>query len=400
MAGSASCSSSALLSALLSAFIASLLAASSSLLTAAADEGDQDNITQSLEIELIPRERPSTVRERCYQSLEGRAERFLEDGVTPVTFADCERSPPCVTLNFMHEGDDAKDYKHCAARPKPTEWPTWDPYEEDSMDHDDTLGGSPHPMALLAELIGNKTVIMVGDSIMFQGVAAPRYGTLFLFARVNYYNKDVLARFLDLADIAISFDIERFAVDMISLQSQLEQFVTTPGAGKIAVIRGMSAQHFPHSGAWNLSDPTHRSNCTCARMEPRMVETNHVATQDRILQEMVMRASSSSDRLLFLPLYDLTVQRHDMHLQACKRISGNQSDYAWTGCCDCTHYCYTPGLWDRLAARLLNLFWRGHCHMRSGDCTNATSTSSLAGEASRSHFQERQVLAHLHDRYG
>eukprot|EP00898_Chlorokybus_atmophyticus_P000584 jgi/Chlat1/1526/Chrsp122S01815 len=103
----------------------------------------------------------------------------------------------------------------------------------------------------------------------------------------------------------------------------------------IAIVNyGLNYTHFQHSGAWNLSDPTHRSNCTCARMEPRMAETNHV----------VVRALSSSDRLLFLPLYDLRVQRHDM--QACKRIGGNQSNYALTGCCN--------RYWNQ-AARLLNL---------------------------------------------
>jgi hypothetical protein len=65
----------------------------------------------------------------------------------------------------------------------------------------------------------------------------------------------------------------------------------------------------------------------------------------------------SYPKIGFIPFYDLTLPRHDMHeagycafdmLRDQKRDPSRDQRPPY--CCDCTHYCYTPQLWKTFFA--------------------------------------------------
>eukprot|EP00898_Chlorokybus_atmophyticus_P001342 jgi/Chlat1/2208/Chrsp17S00190 len=376
------------------------LAGSTSL--AAPSDGGGGGAGGGYLLDLLAAPATGTLREACYAAVESREHM-------PGRSLQCERSPPCIPMEFFHSAkmDEPyeNDYMECLARPRISDWPTWDPYVEAAdVDGHTTMGQ-------LAELVGNKTVLFIGDSVMYQtyyslmcglarsgelgndtrsepihalvkelgasfgqAQAATKFGTLFVFARVNMYLPERLAGLLKLADIVIiNYGLhygvdkaETYIRDMDMLGQQLDQFAGQHD--KTVIVRGLSAQHFPHSGAWNLSDPVHRSNCTCSRIEPGLAAMNYMVQRSR--------------NLLFLPMLDLTINRYDMHLQMCYDFGANSSD--WSGCCD--------SFWDQLAARLLRLLLKEERYASSSYIDTSTQA---ARRAAIDHFRERQMIAHL-----
>lgn len=65
-------------------------------------------------------------------------------------------------------------------------------------------------------------------------------------------------------------------------------------------------------------------------------------------------AASEFDYVQVLPMFDATRLRHDQHLVgACTFVSQHVNGEAvpntkGRGCCDCTHFCYTPEFYLRL----------------------------------------------------
>ena len=156
--------------------------------------------------------------------------------------------------------------------------------------------------------------------------------------------------------------------DLRALLPILERFARR--AGKIAMMREPSAQHFPDGGSYNASRHASRDvnePCTCqpaADDDPR--DLNRIATFE--LRQLTAELAPS---VSVLPFYDATKPRHKMHLQAMCAYrpprsygagppsppavrstraaadgGGEETPRPTRACCDCTHFCHSPAFYE------------------------------------------------------
>ena len=117
--------------------------------------------------------------------------------------------------------------------------------------------------------------------------------------------------------------------------------------GNAVLFRETGAQHFKaadergvglmrsSSGEWERRDRTTDRHCSCAP-----IEDYGVNRQNGVLHEVINSGLYPNVRLL--PFYDLTRPRWRWHFGNCTH---RPNGWNYDTCCDCTHFCYTPGMW-------------------------------------------------------
>ena len=177
------------------------------------------------------------------------------------------------------------------------------------------------------------------------------------------------------------FDIYEKA--MRGLFHQLAVFASA--AGKGALFRETSAQHFRETGSYASEEQAHPkemgpNGCICHPMAPEVLYNNDVSRLNDIVAKL---AKEVGPPVGVLPFYNLTAPRFDMHEAGfCgfeqKRGNPESDGQCWYGCMrqcvcvcvcvcmqsaqtdahasvcasDCTHLCHTPQLWRHVFAGL------------------------------------------------
>ena len=171
-----------------------------------------------------------------------------------------------------------------------------------------------------------------------------------LFARaVKFMAEDVRAA-LDTADVLVLnwglhyHSMYEYQADLDKAFELFEGFVAAR-RGRAVLFRETGAQHFKgrdrnSHGEWDKRDLLQSNGggpCSCAPLEDY-----HVNSPNRALRN-VLAARRATSAVRILPFYALTRPRWRWHFGNCtNRPSG------WGGpkCCDCTHWCYSPAFWE------------------------------------------------------
>lgn len=178
--------------------------------------------------------------------------------------------------------------------------------------------------------------------------------------------------------------------------------------GRVPLFRELSAQHFK-GGAWapGADKPPHGTPCQCEPLRARDARTHdeRKATNQNLAFNAVAAAATADTGVGLVPFYNLTAPRHDMHRRHFCSYS-NQRKCATAAalargkkrcgvgrCCDCTHLCYTPLLWDVFFGQLRDAMlshpnfdaggraWTGVDHGRSARPRSQRRSSKGRGRA-------------------
>ena len=88
-------------------------------------------------------------------------------------------------------------------------------------------------------------------------------------------------------------------------------------------------------GAWENRDRSTDRHCSCAP-----IEDFGVNRQNGVLQEVL--ATGLYPHIKLLPFYSLTRPYWRWHYGNCTH---RPNGWNWDTCCDCSHFCYSPGMW-------------------------------------------------------
>jgi hypothetical protein len=112
--------------------------------------------------------------------------------------------------------------------------------------------------------------------------------------------------------------------------------------GNAVLFQETGAQHFKTSdprgygtGEWERRDKSTDRNCQCSP-----IEDFNVNRQNGIVQQAL--ATGKYPHVRLLPFYDLTRPRWRWHFGNCTH---RPNGWNYDTCCDCSHFCYTPGMW-------------------------------------------------------
>ena len=119
------------------------------------------------------------------------------------------------------------------------------------------------------------------------------------------------------------------------ISSLLQLTSTWPGQ---LLLKEVSAQHFPDTGAYASTAQKSRADCVCETMDNLTRTTNWVAQQNHILRSL---ARGHPVRTTLLPFYEATARSAGMAL-------GEHVDRDGRRRCDCTHSCYDAGFWNEV----------------------------------------------------
>lgn len=315
----------------------------------------------------------------------------------------CDRNPPCI----INEANMAMlTAKECRARKAYADWPTYDPHlpharEEDARTRE------------LVRRLGSRTMIVAGDSVSnldFRGIkcavqreglensSATRaqlvkwrqwgrrhrmsccgqalgtsLGGAMVFVGVYKYNATMISWLLESCDVLLlNYGLhyrrdllDSYRSDMERLFRQLSASAPTAGEARRGVsvmLRETTAQHFPGTGVYTPGAERARS-CECKAHSPIVSQNNHVLDENAVIANASRELAGG--RVPIVPFYALTKPRHDMHNADDKcggAIRANIAPPRGKGrgrarkqpkrsmCCDCTHLCYTPQLYDAYVA--------------------------------------------------
>lgn len=124
--------------------------------------------------------------------------------------------------------------------------------------------------------------------------------------------------------------------------------------GRVPLFRELSAQHFP-GGSWKpgAHKPPPGTPCACEPLHARDAASGleRVAANQNVEFNNMLALKANARGVGVVPFFNLTAPRHNMH----RRHFCSYSNQLKVGrCCDCTHFCYTPLLWDHFFASLRN----------------------------------------------
>ena len=168
-----------------------------------------------------------------------------------------------------------------------------------------------------------------------------------LFERaVRFMTEDVRAM-LQTADVLIVNwglhypTAELYEKDLHAAFALFESFVAEKPAHRAVLFRETGAQHFRSmvsggGGEYEQRD-TSAGACSCAPLEDMSV----VNRQNRVLREVL--ASRRYPHVQRLPFYELTRPYWRWHFGNC---TNRPTGWGGSECCDCTHFCYSPAMWD------------------------------------------------------
>lgn len=324
---------------------------------------------------------------------------WCEASTPPSARVSCARAPPCA-LNEVK--DSILNARDCAARKRYAEWPTADPYLAG-------LGEEDSRVAQLVERLGNRTMLIAGDSVSnldFRGllcalhreelfdpertrrgvarwrafsnehelsccrqVAGTVLGGTVVFVGVYRYEPGVVSLLLRSADVlllnyGLHYRHTSFSGYVAALRSLFEQIVAhqaaerrrlgSGGAGTRVLFRETSAQHFKGTGSYTAgAERIGSGGCACAAHTGAVASENHVAMENAAAAQLA--ANVTGGAVPIVPFYKLTAPRYDMHNRddSCGGgASRRGAPRRQAGCCDCTHFCYTPQLYDAYFANV------------------------------------------------
>ncbi|KAK3244762.1 hypothetical protein CYMTET_45640, partial [Cymbomonas tetramitiformis] len=195
-------------------------------------------------------------------------------------------------------------------------------------------------------------------------------GTIVLSGGWGMYNSTILHQFLNVVDVVIinhglhysstHKDRADFREHMLNMTNtighwlQTSQHRTLP-LSKVALVMETPAQHFIGTGHYNktLHGPSYEFNeveetgCLCVPLDTQRKTWRE--QQNEIMHNLISKFHTNfgdgARALQLVRNYELSAPRHDMHIgKFCGWRTGNVFD----GCCDCTHNCYTPLLYDHI----------------------------------------------------
>jgi hypothetical protein len=299
--------------------------------------------------------------------------------------AMCDVDPPCVTELLFHSDIYATrpgGLSRCRSWHTDDDWPTREPHL-----HREALRPRARGFWSVLQLLPNRTVWVHGDSIQEQlcdaamcslmrdGVApwpllsAPDWlapvarstqyafrsvllpnGARLLCSAIGLFQQEQVSRVLKHVDVAVlNFGMHYHAGDALAamLRAALSTLTVWQQAGegrRLALWRETSAQHFPGGSYAPGAESTRAGErCRCHALEQgrsRQDEANLNLAARRLERRQAARSG-----VVIVPFFNITAVRYDMHrAQFCA-----YNDQRRLGrCCDCTHLCYTPLLWDAL----------------------------------------------------
>ncbi len=151
--------------------------------------------------------------------------------------------------------------------------------------------------------------------------------------------------------------------------TKLEAHAAKPGHA--VLFQETGAQHFKASdkrgyghGEWERRDKSTDTDCSCSPIEDYGVNRQNGALRDVL-------GSGRYPHVKLLPFYALTQPRWRWHFGNCTH---RPNGWNYDTCCDCTHFCFTPGL------------WRAHMHdvvraLEAGGASAARGHVSLVEES-------------------
>ncbi|KAL1499715.1 hypothetical protein AB1Y20_012413 [Prymnesium parvum] len=286
--------------------------------------------------------------------------------------------------------------KYCAHHPRRAAAGGW-PSEERLRRIDVHASRLPQAsLAAVARLLANRTLLLMGDSVMeqfynalqcylrqegleqhnsaeflaFIARTAPlwrmgkrkkppklpqqaRGGMRMMYARVTTMQPDEVQAALGTADVVVlnwGLHYQRmgqYLDDLKAAFAVLEEYAKRPG--KAVVFQETGAQHFKSSdprgfttGEYEKRDKSTDGQCTC-----RPIEDVNVNLRNQVLHTAL--ASGEFPHIRLLPFYSLTRPRWRWHFGNCTH---RPNGWNYETCCDCTHFCYSPAMWH---AHLYNL---------------------------------------------
>ncbi len=217
-------------------------------------------------------------------------------------------------------------------------------------------------------------------------------GARLVCSAVGVYEPAKVAAVLPHVDVAVinyglHYHTRDNFVDVLSqLFAQLKSWADAR-AGRVPLYRENSAQHF-RGGAWRpgAHKPPPGTPCACERLDARAaIDRSERAAANQNIEFNTLAAQMGAQHgVRLVPFFNLTAPRFDMH----RRHFCSYSNQLKVGrCCDCTHLCYTPLLWDNYfellgSAMLASPRWAGAAAAAAAETVEANDDGSSGASAS------------------
>ena len=138
---------------------------------------------------------------------------------------------------------------------------------------------------------------------------------------------------------------ENFGLMLDELMTMLTQWASQR-PGRVPLWRELNAQHFK-GGSWSpgAHKPPPGTPCQCEPLAARdaISHSERTLSNQNVAFNSLAASKAAATGVGVVPFFNLTVPRFDMH----RRHFCSYSNQQRVGrCCDCTHLCYTPLLWD------------------------------------------------------
>lgn len=317
------------------------------------------------------------------------------------SLVSCQRTPPCA-INEAHRS--VVNQRDCAARKRYSEWPMYDPYlahqrEEDARTVELVVRLGNRTMLIAGDSVSNLDYrglrCAVQREELFDPVRTARLleswrawgrahklsccgqvmsttlGGTVVFVGVYRYEHDVVAALLRSSDVLLlnyglhyrHSNMGTYVADMRALFAHIQRANAQAGAGAQGggtrvLFRETTAQHFKGTGAYTVGAERVGSNgCVCSAHTQAVSFENHIAVENGFVAQLA--ANVTAGAVPVVPFYALTVPRYNMHNADdwCGHGASRQQALKAGGaarlmrarassCCDCTHFCFTPQLYD------------------------------------------------------
>jgi len=180
-------------------------------------------------------------------------------------------------------------------------------------------------------------------------------GMRLLFSRqIRYEPEDVSASLVTANVLVLNWGLHYHKMDEYRqhLEAAFEQLETHAAKpGNAALFMETGAQHFKGtddrlsglrrarvaagSGDWERRDKSTDKHCECSP-----IEDYGVNKQNGVLHDVLNTGRYPHVRVL--PFYELTRPRWRWHFGNCTH---RPTGWNWDTCCDCSHFCFSPGMW-------------------------------------------------------
>jgi len=167
-----------------------------------------------------------------------------------------------------------------------------------------------------------------------------------VYARVTTMHPDEVQAAVATADaLVLNWGLHygkmpQYEADLTAAFKELEAHAAQPG--KAVIFQETGAQHFKASdpggyatGEWEFRDKSADKQCRC-----QQTEDFNVNARNSVLYRVL--GTGKFNHIQLLPFYNLTRPRWRWHFGNCTQRPNGWNYYS---CCDCTHFCYSPGMW-------------------------------------------------------